>query len=132
MVTITDYTLTETPRDSQTLLSADAAATDVVEMVSGDPSLDETVIPPWLTHCFLSIRFFDSGGLPVTPSGGTLAIEIQTLGNQPNWEDPPEASIDATVPTTIDWAANTNGIRVTPTALTGVDHWAVFVTLNKT
>ena len=128
MATIATYTLTDRPTFSQTILSGDAQSADIVEITS-------PVDVPWptfLAHCFLSVRFFDAGGLPVTPSAGTMTIEIQTLGNQPNWEDPPApTTIDATAPTTLDWAANTYGIRVTPAGLTGVDHWAVFAVFNQ-
>ena len=123
MATISAYTFNSIPRDSQSAISDDAAPADIVELAD---------LPSFLPHVFLSIRFFDSGGLPVTPSGGTFAIEVQTQGNQPNWEDPPEPTIDATAPTTVDWASNTYGVRVTPTSLTGVDHWSVVVFLNKT
>ena len=123
MATISTYELTDHPREAQLIVSSDAASTDVVELAN---------LPSFLTHIFLSVRFYDAGGAAVTPTGGTLSVEVQTLGNVPNWEDPPEPTIDATAPTTTDWAANTFGVRVTPTALTGVDHWAAYITMNKT
>jgi len=123
MATITTYTLTDHPRDTQLAVSDDATAADIVEL---------TDLPIFLTHVFLSVRFYDGADAAVTPSAGTLAVEVQTLGNQPNWEDPGSAVIDATAPTTVDWAANTYGIRVTPTGLTGVDHFVVYISLNKT
>ena len=123
MATITSYTLTDHPRDTQLAISADAAAADIVEL---------TDLPVYLTHVFVSVRFFDGADAAVTPSGGTLDVEIQTLGNTPNWEDPPAPTITAATPTTVDFAANTYGVRVTPTSLTGVDHYVVYVSLNKT
>jgi len=128
MATITGYTLNDRPRHAQSIVSDEAQAADVVEMVSGVGDR----FPIELVHVFVAVKFYDSGDLPVTPSAGTLAVEVQTAGNQPNWEDPPTTTIDATAPTTLDWSANTYGIRVTPTGLTGVDHWVVVVYFNKT
>jgi hypothetical protein len=123
VATISTFALTSVPRDSPTVLSGEAASADVVELMG---------LPTHLTHVFLSVRFFDSGDLPVTPSGGTLTVEVMTQGNQPNWEDPLDDTIIATAPTTVDWAANTYGVRVTPSGLTGVDHWVAFIVMNKT
>jgi len=123
MATITGYTLTDRPEYAQSAVSDDAQPADVVEM---------TDLPTDLVHVFIACKFYDAADSAVTPSGGTLTIEVQTAGNQPNWEDPPETSIDATAPTTIDWAANTYGVRITPSGLTGVDHWTAVLYLNKT
>ena len=116
-----DAGLNRTPRSSSILfISADAAATDRVIME----------VDYWHPHVFLSVRCYDVSNNLVTPTGGTFAVEAKSWASGV-WETPPVSSITATAITTIDWALNTEAVRVTPTGLTGVDHWEVRVITNR-
>lgn len=121
MTTITSKTIYNQPRCMATITSGEAGPTDVIELSD---------LPCTLPHCFASVRFFDGAHDPVEPSAGTLELEVQTIGNAPCFELPPDSTIDATAPVTLDWSANTVGIRITPTDLAGVTTWCVVLTFN--
>jgi hypothetical protein len=75
-----------------------------------------------LTHVFLGVKMYDSTG--------SFAVTVQTE-NTGKYEAPPTATIDATAPTTIDWAGNTAKIKVVPTGLTDTVSWIVVATANR-
>lgn len=110
-----------TPRSaSEVFISADAAPADSVEMT----------VHPGLPHVFLSVRCYDASNNPVVASAGTFDVEARSWASG-IWEVPPTSTIDATAVTTIDWALNTEEVKVTPTGLAGVDHWEVRVITNR-
>ena len=87
-----------------------------------------------LTHCFLGVVFYESDGTTVaTPTAGTLTVSVRTENNPGAWDSPETSSIDATDPQTVDFAANTTGIRVVPSGVTGgsADHYRVVMTRNQ-
>lgn len=117
-------------KDHPPFITANSSA---VLRISEDALPDDMVqlaISPGYPHVFMSVRCFDSGGLPVTPTGGTFAVLARSACSG-QLESPPVASIDATAITTIDWALNTDMVQVTPTGLTGVDHWEIRVITNR-
>lgn len=81
-------------------------------------------LAPDRPHCFLGVQMFDAGGAQVAGGAGSFAVQVRTWVNGRN-EAPPTATISATAPVTIDWAAPTKGVTVTPTGLTGVTTWRV-------
>jgi hypothetical protein len=104
--------------------AAGATKTTTVEMtdLSGDFEA--------LTHVFLGIKMFNSGGTQIVDTTGSFAITVKTV-NTNYYESPPTATIDATAPTTINWAGNTSAIKVVPTGLTDTDNYLVVVTANR-
>jgi len=97
-----------------------------------DPSeLTGNTINP---HCFVGIRFYaDAGGTtPAVPTAGTVAIEIATVNNSPNFEDPPQPTIDAADPMTVSWAANTQTVHATPAGIDVATHYQMVATFNET
>lgn len=84
-------------------------------------------------HCFAGVQFFsDSNGLvPVTPSAGLIEIYVQTVNSTPVFELVPN-HIEALTPTTISWAANTKGVRATPSGIEGASYYKLVVTCNET
>jgi len=86
------------------------------------------------THCFLGAKFYSdaAGETPATPTGGTIAVDIQTLNSSPAYEPPPVSTIDASNPATLSWAANTDSVRATPSGVAGAAYWRILVTCNWT
>lgn len=87
-----------------------------------------------LTHVFLGVKMYDNAdpdaGTQIVDSTGSFAVTVQTE-NTGKYEAPPTATIDATAPTTIDWAGNTAKIKVVPTGLTDTVSWIVVATANR-
>lgn len=84
-------------------------------------------------RCFAGIKFFsDSAGLvPVTPTAGTITIEISTFNTHPELEEFSENIIDAPNPITVSWAANTRSVKAVPTGLVGANFYRLVVTCNE-
>lgn len=106
--------------------------TSAIVTVATAITLDE--IEPGKPHCFIGAQFFsDSGGAaPATPGAGTVVITIKTVNTDPVFETIPTASIDATTPTSLSWAANTLAVKATPSGITTATHWRIVVTVNET
>lgn len=89
-------------------------------------------------HCFLGVHMFDVGGDRIVDSAGTFTVDYLTdntgdpLGQlAATFEDPTTATIDATAPVTLDWQANTIGVRVTVASLSDTVTWKVVFTSNR-
>lgn len=117
-VMITNKTTSKSRQRLMVVQSDPADPTDTVEL-SNLPSLP---------YCFASVRFFDGAGAAVVPSAGSLVVLIQTQGQA--FEAPASNTIDATAATTVTWFANTQSVRVTPTALAGITTWQLILTFN--
>lgn len=90
-------------------------------------------IDPAPSHCFLGVQMFDSAGDPIAAAGaGSFAVAVKTL-NSEQFEAPPDPTIDATDPKTINFAGNITSVRVTPSSVAGNDvtTWRVVVTCNR-
>lgn len=97
--------------------------------VIADTVVLQNVVPNNLTHCFVSVQFFDSSGDSATPANGTVAITVKTL-NSEKFEAVSGSPIDATAPVTLNFAANVSEIRAVPTSLDVANNYKVFVTAN--
>ncbi len=64
-------------------------------------------------HCFLGVQFFDGTGDRIAATAGALTITVQTECPLAA-ERPPDASIDATAPTTVGWTLPTDSVTLTP------------------
>lgn len=87
-----------------------------------------------LPHCFVGAQFFDSidGDTPTTPGAGSVEVTVKTVNNEPNYEEVPGNTIDATAPDTVSWAANSKAVKLVPTGITTATHWRAVVTQNRT
>jgi hypothetical protein len=122
---MTAFTPTGRPQFVRTITSDAAVLGDTITLdLSNEGDFSA------LTHVFLGVQMFDVSGDPIVDSAGTFAITIQTL-NTKQYEAPPTASIDATAPTTISWAANTFKIKVVPSSLSTTVTWKVVATANR-
>lgn len=85
-------------------------------------------------HCFAGVRFFadSEGTTEAVPTVGTIDIEIQSLNNEPRYEDPPLPQISAANPSTITWAANTLRVKATPNGIDIATYYRLIVTCNET
>lgn len=117
--TVTTKTTSKSRQRMMTVQSAQVNPTDIVEL-SG--------LPSGLPHCFASIRFFDSGGLPVVPTAGTLTVLVQMQAD--NFEAVPDNVVTASAALTVPWAGNTEAVRITPTDLAGISTWQAILTFN--
>ncbi len=85
-------------------------------------------------HNFLGIQMFSdaAGTVPIIDSTGVFTIAVKTLASN-QYEAPPEATIDATDPITVDWAALNGTVRVTVTTpLTDTVKWQVVLQSVRT
>ncbi len=84
-------------------------------------------------HCFAGVQFFsDAEGItPAIPSAGTVLIEIQTVNSTPIFENVIDNVITASATTTVNWGANTQSLRATPTGITGATHYKLVLTFNE-
>lgn len=111
------------PRFLRQAESTEVAKTVTVEVeLSGDFSA--------LTHVFLGVQMFDVGGDLIVDSAGSFAVTLQTI-NTKYYEAPPTATIDATAPATVSWAANTFKIKVVPSSLSDTVTWKIVATANR-
>lgn len=97
------------------------AVTDVVEV----PILAE------FAHSFAGIKFYDAGGVEVTPTAGLLTVEVQPFTHG-RWVNPQNPTIDAADPATqADWQGNVTNVRVTPAGVAGAVTYKVNVICNR-
>ena len=82
-----------------------------------------------LSHCFVSVQFFDVSGDPATPTAGTVAITVKTL-NSEKFEAVSGSPITASAPVTLNFAANVSEIQAVPTGLDVANNYKLFVTAN--
>lgn len=84
-------------------------------------------------HVFVGVDFFDDAGLttPGTATGGTVTITVRTR-NSTTFVDLLDGVINATAPDVKSFAANPLIVRATPSGITGVTHYRVTVTANRT
>ena len=101
------------------------------DVVAVDEAYTEDHIDPHKPHCYAGLKFYSDaqGTNEVTPTGGTVPITVKTR-NSGYFEAPPSNTIDATAPTTVNWAANTAQVRATPSGITGATHYRMTVTCN--
>lgn len=99
-----------------------SGSADWFEKCESDPAavadsiiLDEPV-SDGLTHCFVGVQQFDSGGLPDVGSGGSYAISVKLVCSEV-WED--VGSIDADDPRTLNFVGNVSAIRAVPDSIAG-------------
>lgn len=78
-------------------------------------------VSPSLSHCFAGVRYFDSNGAQITPTGGTVLIEARHLTNN-FFDTVVRGTLDATSPgDEAEWGGNVSQARATPTSLAGTD-----------
>ena len=84
-------------------------------------------------HCFAGAKFYSDaeGTAPVTPTAGTIDIDVETVNSSPKIEPIPANTINAGDARTIDWAANTTVVHATPTGITGAAFYRIVVTCNE-
>lgn len=123
--TMTEFTSTGRPNYLRRVESEEVVLGDTVVL---DLSTDGDFSA--LTHVFLGVQMFNSGGARIVDSAGTFTITIETLNTR--WpESPPTDVIDATAPTTISWAANTYKITVVPDSLSDTVTYKVVATADR-
>lgn len=87
---------------------------------------------PTQTHYFAGVEFFsDADGTPATPSAGTVTVTVITAVNPQVAESITNGEIDATAPTTVDWASPTSSAIFTPDSIAAATHWRVNVSGHK-
>lgn len=121
MVIVTGKTVSKGNKFFISVVSEKTAVANTIELSDLDPSMP---------HCFLGIQMFDASDDPIVGGAGTFAITIKTTNTQ-QYEAPPTASIDATAPTTIDWAANTAGVKCIPSGITTAVTYRLVMTFNQ-
>lgn len=85
-------------------------------------------------HCFAGVKFYANaaGTTEAVPTVGSVAITIQTINTEPRFEAGPNNDIDASAPTTVTWAANTQTVKATPAGIDVATHYKLVVTCNET
>ena len=133
MAVITDYVgYIEAVSHKYIATSSPAAVGDTVLLTGLDPNH---------THWFLGIHIFDASGDRATPADGEFTVSVLTENTGDNitatpddgtFEDPPVTTITAVAPVTVDWSANTVGVKVVNSTNLTADHtWKVVVTSNR-
>lgn len=84
-------------------------------------------------HCFVGAQYFSDaeGDTPAVPDSGTIAIEVESLNTSPILEIIADNIIQAGMPMTKSWAANTLLVRATPSGITIATHYRIVVTCNE-
>lgn len=80
----------------------------------------ELNIAPDLAHCFAGIRYLDSNGDYITPTGGSVQIQAKHLTNN-MYENAVNADLLATEPQEAEWSGNVTSVKATPSSLAGAD-----------
>lgn len=85
-------------------------------------------------HWFAGVQFFDddTGMTQVNAGDGTVVLTVETINNEGNFEAAADGIIQANSKHTVSWAANTRGVRFTPTGVTTATHYRGIVTSNRT
>lgn len=87
-----------------------------------------------MSHVFLGVQMFDNAdpalGSQIVDSTGSFAVTVQTVETK-SYEAPTVATIDATAPTTINWAGGTFKIKVVPSSLTDTVSWKIVATAYR-
>ncbi len=87
-------------------------------------------VSPGMTHCFVGIQQFESDGTTPGLSGaGSYQISVKFV-NSEVWEDL-SGTIDATAPTTQNFAGNVSAVRCVPTGITTVVKYSLHLTANR-
>lgn len=87
-------------------------------------------ISPGLSHCFVGIQQFDTDGVtPVLGGAGVYQISVKFI-NSEVWEDL-SSTIDATAPSTQNFAGNVSAIRCVPTGITTAVNYSLHITANR-
>lgn len=87
-------------------------------------------------HAFIGAQFRDAQNQFVTPTGGSIAIHVQTINSYPKWEILgtdllEDSTIDAQNAETLSWNGNVQGLMAEPTGLLGLAKWQIIVTCNR-
>lgn len=80
--------------------------------------------------CFASVDFFNSGGVRVSPSAGTVTITVKTK-NTAEFVSVANNAIDATALTVPDWFGNTVAVRATPSGIVGAVNYRLVASCNR-
>lgn len=92
-------------------------------------------LPTQLSHCFIGVQFFDdaAGTSKVVPTGGTVALAVETLNNASIFEAINGSPMAANAAVTLSWDGNTKAIKATPAAVVGngVTHYRLEFTANR-
>jgi hypothetical protein len=118
-----------------TSVSADTNINVYEKVTSERALLGDTVeltapIPEGLSHVFIGVKMYDSGGSQLNAdAAGTFTVTVQTA-NTGVYEAPPSNVIDATAPTTVSVAGNLSKIRVVPASLSTTVDYEVIITAN--
>ncbi len=107
-------------------VQAHATSPDETTNVTMDLSGDFSA----LTHVFIGVTMFNSGGTRIVDSTGIFTVTVKTVQSLEE-EVPPSNVIDATAPTTVSIAGNITHIKVAPASLTDTDTYVVTATANR-
>ena len=120
---MTALTETGTPTHMRQVVSDGVAKTVTVTLApSGDFSA--------LSHVFIGVQMFDSGGLLIVDSAGTFTVTVKLL-NTMQFETPASNVISALAPTTVSLQGNVAEIKVVPATLSDTDTYQVIAIANR-
>ncbi len=122
------------PADRKERRSSFAGYTFITsEIVTISTAIELDGIDTTKPHCFVACNFFaDSGGTAqAVPTVGSVTIDMLTVNNNPVYDDPGRTSIDASDPTTINFAGNVMQVRATPSGIDVATHYRIVVTCNE-
>ena len=105
------------------VIGTQAPVADTIELPVG-------AVSPGLTHCFVGIQQFEADGVtPVLAGAGAYQISIKTI-NSKVWENL-TGTINATAPSTQNFASNVSQVRAVPTGVTTAVTYSLHVTANR-
>ena len=120
---MTSLTESGTPSHYRKVVSAAVAKTVTVVL---SPSEDFGA----MSHVFIGVQMFDSGGLLIVDSAGTFTVTVKLIPTLQS--ETPEANvISALVPTTVNVSGNVAEITVVPATLTDTDTYQVIAIANR-
>ncbi len=95
---------------------------------------DLNIDAKYYAHHFVGVEFFSDaeGDTPVTPSGGTYLIEVETKELSGVYQAPGSNSITAATPESVTFAGNPLSIRFTPSTITGAAYFSIKLSSNRT
>lgn len=99
-------------------------------IVLGDSLVLQNPISEGMSHVFIGVQMFDSGGLLIVDAAGTFTVTVKTINTEQFEAVDGGGVIDATAPTTVSVGANISEIKVVPAALSTTVTYKVIVTGN--
>ncbi len=104
------------------------------DIVTVDTTIELTGLDMTKAHCFAAVQFFDdaAGDIAGTATAGSVTVTAGTINNDPTYEPTIAGNIEAALPCTISWAANTIKAKAVPAGVTGASYYRMVVTCNET